>query len=299
MSCFDAHLRLEIPMGECPRLRWVHLQHCQVSCNCPLERLDGSEKGAPCLEELLASNQRVSGFSEKGADLFGGPGNFRGSFQGSLWNFRGTSGLPWNPQWKKFSGSHRRSGAKFWEAQGAFRRSGEVWLSPSDRPKLSRACLRGELWVPHPPFHEHGTTSPPNGVLQAWWCRERELSLWQSVCPEPPSCSAVALYALSSNKPLAVSFCGLQAQHHAGRTHSMPDSSCGPRISQMGRALCFPIQGPATSSAQALLTPASHPGPSNLKCASTSHTSLLHMADLLKLSAASEQGSLSYMWDQC
>ena len=35
------------------------------------------------------SQERVSGFPEKGADLRGSPGNFRGS----LGNFRGTSGL--------------------------------------------------------------------------------------------------------------------------------------------------------------------------------------------------------------
>ena len=42
------------------------------------------------------SQERVSGFPEKGADLWGGPGNFRGSlgnFRGSLGNFRGTPGL--------------------------------------------------------------------------------------------------------------------------------------------------------------------------------------------------------------
>ena len=42
------------------------------------------------------SQERVSGFPEKGADLRGSPGNFWGSlgnFRGSLGNFRGTSGL--------------------------------------------------------------------------------------------------------------------------------------------------------------------------------------------------------------
>ena len=42
------------------------------------------------------SQDRVSGFPEKGADLRGSPGNFQGSpgnFRGSLVNFRGTSGL--------------------------------------------------------------------------------------------------------------------------------------------------------------------------------------------------------------
>ena len=41
------------------------------------------------------SQERVSGFPEKGADLRRSPGNFRGSpgnFRGSLGNFRGTSG---------------------------------------------------------------------------------------------------------------------------------------------------------------------------------------------------------------
>ena len=42
------------------------------------------------------SQERVSGFPEKGADLRGSLGNFQGSlgnFRGSLGNFRGTSGL--------------------------------------------------------------------------------------------------------------------------------------------------------------------------------------------------------------
>ena len=47
-------------------------------------------------EEVFASQERVSGFPEKGADLRGSPGNLRGSsgnFRGSLGNFRGTPGL--------------------------------------------------------------------------------------------------------------------------------------------------------------------------------------------------------------
>ena len=47
-------------------------------------------------EKIFASQERVSGFPEKGADLRGSPGNFRGSlgnFRGSLGNFRGTPGL--------------------------------------------------------------------------------------------------------------------------------------------------------------------------------------------------------------
>ena len=42
------------------------------------------------------SQERVSGFPEKGADLRGSPGNFQrspGNFRGSLGNFWGTSGL--------------------------------------------------------------------------------------------------------------------------------------------------------------------------------------------------------------
>ena len=48
------------------------------------------------IRESFVSQERVSGFPEKGADLRGSPGNFRGSlgnFRGSLGNFRGTSGL--------------------------------------------------------------------------------------------------------------------------------------------------------------------------------------------------------------
>ena len=50
-------------------------------------------------EKVSVSQERVSGFPEKGADLRGSPGtsgNFRGSlgnFRGSFGNFRGTSGL--------------------------------------------------------------------------------------------------------------------------------------------------------------------------------------------------------------
>ena len=48
------------------------------------------------LRESFASQERVSGFPEKRADLRGSPGNFRGSpgnFRGSLGIFRGTPGL--------------------------------------------------------------------------------------------------------------------------------------------------------------------------------------------------------------
>ena len=47
-------------------------------------------------EKVFASQERVSGFPEKGADLRGSPGNFWGSpgnFWGSLGNFQGTPGL--------------------------------------------------------------------------------------------------------------------------------------------------------------------------------------------------------------
>ena len=47
-------------------------------------------------EKVFVSQERVSGFPEKGADLRGSPGNLRGSpgnFRGSLGNFRGTPGL--------------------------------------------------------------------------------------------------------------------------------------------------------------------------------------------------------------
>ena len=50
----------------------------------------------PYSEEVFASQERVSGFPEKGADLRGSPGNLRGSsgnFRGSLGNFRGTPGV--------------------------------------------------------------------------------------------------------------------------------------------------------------------------------------------------------------
>ena len=43
-------------------------------------------------EKVFVSQESVSGFPEKGADLRGSPGSL-GNFRGSLGNFRGTSGL--------------------------------------------------------------------------------------------------------------------------------------------------------------------------------------------------------------
>ena len=44
-------------------------------------------------EEVFASEERVSGFPEEGADLRGSPGNLRGSFG----NFRGSLGTSEEP----------------------------------------------------------------------------------------------------------------------------------------------------------------------------------------------------------
>ena len=58
-------------------------------------------------EKVFASQERVSGFPEKGADLRGSPENFwesPGNFRGSLGNFRETSGeklLSSTVSWKK------------------------------------------------------------------------------------------------------------------------------------------------------------------------------------------------------
>ena len=46
--------------------------------------------------QVFVSQERVSGFPEKGADLRGSLGNFRGTlgnFRGSLGNFRGNPGI--------------------------------------------------------------------------------------------------------------------------------------------------------------------------------------------------------------
>ena len=80
----------------------------------------------PALREVLASQERVSGFPETGADLRGSPGNFRGSpgnFRGGLGNFWGTSGkLPGNPWIAVKFHSERTSGEVAEKLPGKFGR---------------------------------------------------------------------------------------------------------------------------------------------------------------------------------
>ena len=76
------------------------------------------------------SQERLSGFSERGADLRGSPGNFRGS----LGNFRGSFGiLPGNLQIAVKFHSERTSG------EVAERTSGEVRGTSGEVRGLSRS----------------------------------------------------------------------------------------------------------------------------------------------------------------
>ena len=95
-------------------------------------------------EKVFASQESVSGFPEKGADLRGSPGNFWGSpgkFRGSLGNFRGTPGLllgctvrePLGKSPKNFRGSL----GNFRGSPGTFEKLGVARLTPSDSPNLS------------------------------------------------------------------------------------------------------------------------------------------------------------------
>ena len=90
------------------------------------------------------SHQRVSGFPEKGADLWGGPGNF-----GEVRELPGKSGkLPWNLWIAAIAfkiHSEKSSGEVAGElpgksgeilgSPGTFQKLGGAWLPPSDTPK--------------------------------------------------------------------------------------------------------------------------------------------------------------------
>ena len=88
-------------------------------------------------EKVFVSQERVSGFPEKLADLRGSPGNFRGSpgnFRGSLGNFRGTSGLLLSSTVRELPG---KSPKNFRGSPGTSQKLGGAWLPPSDSPNLS------------------------------------------------------------------------------------------------------------------------------------------------------------------
>ena len=78
------------------------------------------------------SQERVSGFPEKGADLRGSLGNFRGS----LGNFRGTSGLLLSSTVRELPGkspkNFRGSSGNFWGSLGNFPEA-RGSLTPSQR----------------------------------------------------------------------------------------------------------------------------------------------------------------------
>ena len=83
-------------------------------------------RAAPILRGTFVSHQRVSGFPETGADLWGCSGNFWGSpgNLGSLGNFRGTSGLLLKSTEKKVAGkspgNFRGSAGELWKVQRGF-----------------------------------------------------------------------------------------------------------------------------------------------------------------------------------
>ena len=75
-------------------------------------------------EKVLVSQERVSGFPEKGTDLRGSPGNFRrnlGNFWGSLGDFWGTPGLLLSSTARALQGKSPRN---FWGSPGTFQKLG-------------------------------------------------------------------------------------------------------------------------------------------------------------------------------
>ena len=103
-------------------------------------------------EEVFVTHERVSGFPEKGADLWGSLGNFRGSpgnfqgspgnFRGYLENFRGTSGLLLNSTVRELPG---KSPGNFRGSSGNFRGSPERSRNSGEHdslPATRQMCLR-------------------------------------------------------------------------------------------------------------------------------------------------------------
>ena len=95
--------------------------------------------------QVFVSQERVSGFPEKGADLRGSPGNFRGSpgnFWGSLGNFRGTSGLLLSSTVRELPGKSPKNSGEVrgtsGEVRGISRSSGE----PDSLPTTRQLCLQ-------------------------------------------------------------------------------------------------------------------------------------------------------------
>ena len=75
-------------------------------------------------QRIFVSQNRVSGFPEKGANLRKSPGNFRGSwgnFWGSLGNFRGTSGMQLSSTVRELPG---KSPGNFRGSPGTFQKLG-------------------------------------------------------------------------------------------------------------------------------------------------------------------------------
>ena len=94
--------------------------------------------GQHATKKVFASQERVSGFPEKGADLRGSPGNFRGS----PGNFRGTPGLLLSATVRELPGksptNFRGSLGNFRGSPGTSRSSGEADPLPATR----QICLQ-------------------------------------------------------------------------------------------------------------------------------------------------------------
>ena len=95
-------------------------------------------------EKVFASQERVSGFPEKGLTS----GEVRETFgevRGTSGEVRETSGEPLGcckvPQCENFQGSRRKTSGEVWGTSGEVRglpgKLGGAWLPPSDSPNLS------------------------------------------------------------------------------------------------------------------------------------------------------------------
>ena len=105
-------------------------------------------------EEVFASQERVSGFPEKGADLRGSSGNLRGSsgnFRGSLGNFRGTPGLLLSSTVR--GGSRRKTSGEVRGTSGEVRETSGSSAEPDSLPATRQISLQlfplkvGLRWV--------------------------------------------------------------------------------------------------------------------------------------------------------
>ena len=100
-------------------------------------------------EKVFVSQERASGFPEKGADLRGSPGT-SGEVWGTSWrslgNFWGTSGLLLSSAVRELPGKSPKTSGEVWgtsgEVRGLPRSSGEHDSLPATR----QICLQWGLW---------------------------------------------------------------------------------------------------------------------------------------------------------